>query len=213
MNDSSTTQLRDQPTQTVELSFVVPVYNEESVFAQLEQRLAQTMDSASFPCEAILVDDGSSDTTAHLIDAACQRDDRFRGIILSRNFGHQRAVSAGLDHARGNAVGVLDGDLQDPPELLLDFHRKLSEGFDVVYAVRKNRKEGPLKRLCYWAFYRLLRAMATIEIPLDSGDFCLMSRRVVDRICELPERHRFVRGLTQLGWLSPNRCRIRSVRA
>ncbi len=143
----------------------------------------------------MLIDDGSSDETAELIRQACLADSRFRGVLLSRNFGHQRAVSAGLDHARGQAIGVLDGDLQDPPELLLDFHRKLSEGYDVVYAVRKNRKEGPVKRLCYWAFYRLLRSLATIEIPLDSGDFCLMSRRVVDRIRALPERHRFVRGL------------------
>jgi dolichol-phosphate mannosyltransferase len=191
-SNSSRTISRDEK---IELSFVIPVFNEESVFGELEQRLRNTMDGATFPCETILVDDGSSDRTAELIEAACERDSRFRGVILSRNFGHQRAVSAGLDHATGKTVGVLDGDLQDPPDLLLDFHRKMREGYDVVYAVRKNRKEGPVKRFCYWAFYRLLRQLATIDIPLDSGDFCLMSRRVVDRIRQLPERHRFVRGL------------------
>jgi dolichol-phosphate mannosyltransferase len=153
------------------------------------------MDHAPFACETVFVDDGSHDGTAELMEAASRQDSRFRGVVLSRNFGHQRAVTAGLDHALGNAVGVLDGDLQDPPELLLKFHTKLREGYDVVYAVRKNRKEGPLKRFCYWAFYRLLRRMATIQIPLDAGDFCLMSRRVVDHIRALPERHRFVRGL------------------
>lgn len=180
---------------SVELSFVVPLYNEASVFSELQARLTKTMDEAPFDCETILIDDGSHDGTPDLMEAASRQDSRFRGVVLSRNFGHQRAVTAGLDHARGNAVGVLDGDLQDPPELLLKFHTKLAQGYDVVYAVRKNRKEGPIKRFCYWAFYRLLRRLATIQIPLDAGDFCLMSRRVVDHIRALPERHRFVRGL------------------
>lgn len=179
----------------VGLSFVVPVYNEMEVFDQLVERLQATMDQADFSCEVILVDDGSLDGTRDRINAACQIDPRFRGILLSRNFGHQRAVSAGLDHARGQTVGILDGDLQDPPELLLEFHAKLAAGYDVVYAVRQNRKESLLKRFCYWAFYRTLRRMAAIEIPLDSGDFCLMSRAVVNQIRSMPERHRFIRGM------------------
>ncbi len=180
----------------IELSFVVPLYNERQVFPQLVQRLADTMAAAAFPCEVILVDDGSRDGTRALIEETCHADSRFRGVLLSRNFGHQRAVSAGLDHARGHCVGILDGDLQDPPETLLEFHRKLrEEDYDVVYGVRQRRQEWPLKRFCYWAFYRLLRRLATIDIPLDAGDFCLMRRRVVDAIANMPERHRFLRGM------------------
>ncbi len=179
----------------IELSFVVPLFNEELVFAELIERLKATMRLADFSCEVILVDDGSTDRTRELIRELCIADQRFTGVLLSRNFGHQRAVSAGLDHARGKTVGVIDGDLQDPPELLLDFHTKLLEGYGVVYAVRQNRKEGLPKRFCYWAFYRLLKKLSMIDIPLDSGDFCLMSRAVVDQIRAMPERHRFIRGM------------------
>lgn len=182
-------------TKQIELSLVVPLLNESEVFERLVTRLQATMDQATFPCEAILVDDGSTDSTRNLIEQLCQADARFRGVLLSRNFGHQKAVSAGLDHANGKAVGIIDGDLQDPPELLLEFHQKLSQGFDVVYAVRKNRKENFVKRFCYWAFYRLLQKVSTVDIPLDSGDFCLMSRAVVDQIRCMPERHRFIRGM------------------
>lgn len=180
---------------SITLSLVVPLYNEAEVFDRLVARLQATMDQAPFPCEAVLVDDGSSDGTRDAVQRICACDPRFRGVILSRNFGHQRAVSAGLDYAQGQAVGVLDGDLQDPPELILEFHAKLAEGYGVVYAIRQKRKEGPVKRFCYWAFYRLLRKLASIEIPLDSGDFCLMSRAVVDQIRGMPERHRFIRGM------------------
>lgn len=190
----------------VEMSFVVPLFNEAEVFDSLVSRLTRTMDQAEFACEVVFVDDGSKDGTRERVEAVCERDARFTGVLLSRNFGHQRAVSAGLDHAIGATVGVLDGDLQDPPELLLDFHAKLNEGFDVVYAVRQNRKENPLKRFCYWTFYRLLRQLASIHIPLDAGDFCLMSRRVVDRIKDLPERHRFVRGLRS--WVGFNQVAV-----
>ena len=179
----------------IELSLIVPLLNESEVFARTIERLQSTMDSADFSCESILIDDGSSDGTRALIEQVCRIDNRFRGVLLSRNFGHQPAVSAGLDYATGRTIAILDGDLQDPPELLLDFHRKLNEGFDVVYAVRRNRKENALKRLCYWAFYRLLRKLSAVDIPLDSGDFCLMSRKVVDHIRAMPERHRFIRGM------------------
>jgi dolichol-phosphate mannosyltransferase len=116
-------------------------------------------------------------------------------VHLSRNFGHQAAVSAGIDLARGEAVVVMDGDLQDPPEVLPQFVEKWRDGVEVVYAVRTKRKEGPAKRAGYFLFYRLLRAVADLDIPLDSGDFCLMDRRVVDELRRLPERVRFVRGL------------------
>ncbi len=189
------TQLPVQIDGPIELSLVVPVYNEIEVFERLIDRLRSTMDRAGFACEVILVDDGSTDGTRERIESICESDARFRGLLLSRNFGHQKAVSAGLDHARGNSVGVIDGDLQDPPELLLSFHRKLAEGYDVVYAIRKSRKESIAKRFCYWAFYRMLHHTAAVDIPLDSGDFCLMSRKVVDHISAMPERHRFIRGM------------------
>jgi len=179
----------------IEMSIVIPLYNEEEVFAELTRRLKAVLDGLPFRAEVVLIDDGSCDSTSHLIADACGKDARFRGVVLSRNFGHQAAVTAGMRHAAGRTVAVLDGDLQDPPEVLEDFHRRLNEGFDVVYAVRQGRKENFLKRLAYYAFYRVLRRLATISIPLDSGDFCIMSQRVVRIINSLPERHRFVRGM------------------
>jgi dolichol-phosphate mannosyltransferase len=184
---------------TYDLSIVIPLYNEEAVFVDLWLRLAKVMDAMPLSAEVVLVDDGSSDGTRELAAMACREDPRFRLVALSRNFGHQLAVSAGLQHAGGRAVAILDGDLQDPPEMLPEFHRKLSEGYDVVYAVRRRRKEWWPKRLAYWLFYRLLRSLASIDIPLDSGDFCILSRRVVQQMNQLPERHRFVRGLRS--WL------------
>jgi dolichol-phosphate mannosyltransferase len=179
----------------VDLSFVIPVYNEEAVFDRLAERMRRTMDASGLVCEVVFVDDGSRDGTREKIERLAAADPRFRGVLLSRNFGHQRAVSAGLDYVRGRQVGILDGDLQDPPETLLQFREKLAEGYDVVYAVRQRRKESAPKRFCYWAFYRLLRRMATIDIPLDSGDFCLMTDRVVQQIRSMPERQRFIRGM------------------
>jgi dolichol-phosphate mannosyltransferase len=179
----------------VELSFVIPLYNEDECFDVLIERMKSTMDSAEFPCEVILVDDGSSDKTRDKIESICSVDHRFRALLLSRNFGHQRAVSAGLDHVRGRYVGILDGDLQDPPEILLEFHKTIQQGYDLVYAVRKQRKENLINRCCYWTFYRLLRFIANIDIPLDSGDFCLISERVVREIQAMPEHHRFLRGM------------------
>ena len=179
----------------IELSFVVPLYNEQAVVQDLFLRLQDTMDAAEFACEVILIDDGNRDETFTAIESACQQDQRFRAILLSRNFGHQAAVSAGLQHTSGRSVGILDGDLQDPPETLLDFHKKLGEGFDVVYAIRKSRTENFVKRFCYWLFYRTLRRLASIDIALDAGDYCIMSERVVRQINAMPERHRFIRGM------------------
>lgn len=178
-----------------DLSLVIPLYDESEVFPQLLARLDASRPALGADTEVVLVDDGSRDGTADLIDAACRARPWCRGVILSRNFGHQIAVTAGMQHARGRAVAILDGDLQDPPEVVAEFHAKLKEGYDVVYAIRRERKEGLHKRVAYALFYRLMRALSTIPIPLDSGDFCLMSRRVVDRINAMPERHRFVRGL------------------
>jgi dolichol-phosphate mannosyltransferase len=183
--------LEDSPV----LSVVVPLFNEQETIPELHDRLAETLSSLGIPHEILLVNDGSRDATPELIRGLQQADKNVAAIHLSRNFGHQAAVSAGIDHARGNAVIVMDGDLQDPPEVLPLFVARWREGFEVVYAIRQDRKEGLFKRLGYHLFYRILGAISEIDIPLDSGDFCLMDRRVVEVIKHLPEKMRFIRGL------------------
>ncbi|HEY1381737.1 MAG TPA: glycosyltransferase family 2 protein [Gemmataceae bacterium] len=177
------------------MSVVVPLFNEEENLAALHGRLTAVLEKLGRPYEIVFIDDGSRDSTPELIDAAHQTDPHLSVVHLSRNFGHQPAVSAGLEHARGRAVVVMDGDLQDPPELLPEMVARWRAGADVAYAVRRKRKEHSLKRACYYAFYRLLGAISDLHIPLDSGDFCLMDRKVVDALNDLPERMRFVRGL------------------
>ncbi len=185
--------LATEPTPVV--TIIVPLSNEQENVAELHRRLGNVLESLGVPYEVLLIDDGSRDNTPRLIDELVERDRHVAVVHLSRNFGHQAAVSAGIDHARGRAVVVMDGDLQDPPEVLPRFVQKWQEGYEVVYAVRQRRKEGPLKRLGYFCFYRLLSAISDVDIPLDSGDFCLMDRRVVDVLKHLPEKMRFVRGL------------------
>jgi len=176
-------------------SIVIPIYNEEETIPELVRRLTAVMDTLGHPTEVIVIDDGSRDATFRLLQEAHGRDPRLKVIRFSRNFGHQVAISAGIDHASGDAIMVMDGDLQDPPELLPEFLRKREEGYDVVYAVRRKRKEPLPKRLAYFTFYRLLQRVAAIDIPLDSGDFSLIDRRVADALRAMPERHRFVRGI------------------
>ncbi len=183
------------PTGVPDLSVVVPLFNEELNVGTLHGRLTAALEALGRPYEIVFVDDGSRDGTPERIDAARETDAHLSIVHLSRNFGHQAAVSAGLEHARGRAVVVMDGDLQDPPELLPQLVERWRAGADVVYAVRRKRKEHSLKRACYYAFYRLLGAISDLHIPLDSGDFCLMDRKVVDALNALPERMRFVRGL------------------
>ena len=177
------------------ISIVIPVYNEEANLPALAGRIESAAAGWGEPFEVLFVDDGSQDSSLEMLKALNVRDPRFRYISLSRNFGHQVAVSAGLYHSSGDAVAIMDADLQDPPEVLRRFIDKLREGNDVVYAIRQKRKENIFKRFAYWAFYRTLSRLSTIPIPLDSGDFCVMSRRVVDLLNEFPERNRFVRGL------------------
>lgn len=177
------------------VSIIIPCFNEEDVLPKLFSRLEAAAATWPHSYEIICVDDGSRDRTWELLKAQNAKDKRWRCLSFARNFGHQTAVSAGLHFAAGDAVVVIDADLQDPPEEIPRLLEKWREGYDVVYAVRQKRKEGPLKRLCYWAFYRLMARLAAFEIPLDSGDFCLMSRRVVAVINAMPERNRFVRGL------------------
>jgi polyisoprenyl-phosphate glycosyltransferase len=177
------------------VSVVVPLCNEEPSVDELYRRLAAALDASGVSYEVIAVDDGSADATGARLDELADTDDRLVVLHLSRNFGHQAAVSAGIDHAQGEAVVVMDGDLQDPPEVVPQFIAAWREGYDVVYGVRRHRKESLFKRLGYAAFYRLWNAISDLDIPLDSGDFCLMDRRVVEVLTHLPERMRFIRGL------------------
>lgn len=177
------------------ISVVIPVYNESECIPVLHERLIAAARSWKEDFECIFVDDGSQDGSLELLLEITKKDKRFRVLSFTRNFGHQSAVTAGLCYASGDIVAVMDADLQDPPEELGGFIEKCREGYDVVYAVRTHRKEGPFKRWSYWLYYRFLKSFASVDIALDSGDFCVMSRRVVDAMNELPERNRFVRGL------------------
>jgi dolichol-phosphate mannosyltransferase len=181
---------------SIDISIIVPLYNEELVFEQLIQRLKGVISSTSFSCEVILVNDGSSDQTAELIEMICKQDNRFTGIILSRNYGHQLAVSAGLANVRGKkGAMIIDGDLQDPPELITNFYQLLIDGYDVIYAIRKNRKESFFKKKAYNLYYRLQKKISNFNIPIDSGDFSMISRRVVDNLNDMPEKSRYIRGM------------------
>jgi dolichol-phosphate mannosyltransferase len=185
------------------LSVVLPVYNEEAGIRPLYDRLTAVLGSLGLSYEMILVNDGSRDRSWDRILELGSADRRVRGVNLSRNFGHQIAITAGVDFSRGDAVVVMDSDLQDPPELIPELYRKHREGFDVVYAQRRTREgETWFKRTTAKVFYRLIRRMTTIPIPLDTGDFRLMSRRVVDDLKQLQEQNRFVRGLTT--WVGYN---------
>ena len=165
------------------------------MLAALHDRLRATVDAMELACEFVYVDDGSTDSTPALLQELTALDRRVRVIRLSRNFGHQAAVTAGLDHARGRAVVVMDGDLQDPPELIPQLLQAWQAGYQVVYAVRSRREASWPLRLGYALFYRVLRAISDFDIPVDSGDFCLLDRRAVLALRRLPERARFVRGL------------------
>lgn len=178
------------------LSVAIPLFNEEAGLPQLLSRLAATLDALpGGPHQMLFVDDGSSDRTFELLEDAAVRDSRITAITLSRNFGHQAALSAALDHVRGDLVVLMDGDLQDPPEEIPRFLEEQRKGFDVVYAKRVRRKERWPLRFSYFLFYRLIASVSNVRLPLDAGDFALLSRRVVDNLCAIPERHRYLRGL------------------
>ena len=180
------------------LSIVLPAFNEQEVLPIAYQRLsdmAGPLAELALDYELIFVNDGSRDRTAVILDELARSDERVRAVHLTRNFGHQAAISAGIDLAGGDVVALMDVDLQDPPEVLPQFLAKWREGYQVVFAIRRKRKEWAGKRLAYWAFYRLMALTAEMEIPLDSGDFCVMDRRAVELLRDLPERQRFVRGL------------------
>lgn len=178
------------------LSLIIPVLNEEAVIPELARRVTEFLESVDVTWEVVFVDDGSTDASRKLLTELCQADLRFKLVIFSRNFGHQLAITAGLDYASGDAVVVMDADLQDPPSVVREMLERHREGFDVVYGVRQRREnETWFKRATASAFYRLLRAMVGVPIPLDAGDFRLMSRRSVLALRSLREAHRFVRGM------------------
>jgi len=178
------------------LSVAVPVYNEEEAIPLLLARLGAVLDGLpGGPHEMVFVDDGSRDGSLALLRAAAAADPRVTAVALSRNFGHQQAITAALDHATGDAVLVMDADLQDTPESIPEFVDLFRQGYDVVYAQRVARKEAAWKRAAYFGFYRLAARLSTVPLPLDAGDFGLMSRRVVDLLRAMPERHRYLRGM------------------
>jgi polyisoprenyl-phosphate glycosyltransferase len=178
------------------VSIAIPVFNEAAVVPHLLPRLRAVLDATpGGPHQMVFVDDGSSDATVELLAVEAQHDPRILIVALSRNFGHQTALTAALDHVSGDVTVVIDADLQDPPEALPSFLGEYARGFDVVYARRLGRKEGVLLRLSYFLFYRLISKLSALDLPLDAGDFGLMSRRVVEQLRRTPEHHRYIRGL------------------
>jgi dolichol-phosphate mannosyltransferase len=178
------------------ISIVAAVYNEESVLNELYRRVSQVMDEIGEPWELILVDDGSRDSSGEIIATLHKQDARVKGVILSRNFGFQIAASAGIDHAQGEAIVLIDADLQDPPEIISQMVTKWREGYDVVYGVREQRAgETWFKRISAKMFYRLIRRITGVDIPADTGDFRIMDRRVVNILRSMREHNRFLRGM------------------
>lgn len=177
-------------------SLIIPIYNEEETIPELYRRVSDVMDSLDDSVELILINDGSRDRSLNLMRELQERDARVCYISFARNFGHQAAVTAGLNFARGQVIVVLDADLQYPPELIPKMIESWQAGYHVVYAQRtKRKKESWFKRLTAYVFYRLLRQLADVDIPADTGDFCLMDRQVVDVLNSMPERNRYIRGL------------------
>ncbi len=182
--------------ETPKYSLIIPIYNEEETIPELYHRISKIMTCLDGLVELILVNDGSRDKSLKLIRELHQSDPRVCYLSLARNFGHQTAVTAGLNFARGQVVVILDADLQDPPELIPEMIDQWKQGYEVVYAQRLKRKqEGWFKRVTAYLFYRLLKRLADVDIPADTGDFCLMDRRVVSVLNTMPERNRYIRGL------------------
>jgi polyisoprenyl-phosphate glycosyltransferase len=178
------------------VSLAIPVYNEEAVVPELLRRTTAVLDMLpGGPHEIVFANDGSSDRTLAMLEEAAQKDERFVVVDLSRNFGHQTALTAALDHVSGDVAILMDADLQDPPEAIPSLLEAYQQGYDVVYVRRVNRKESWWLRACYFLFYRLLAALSSTQLPLDSGDFGLMSRRVINEMRRMPEHHRYLRGM------------------
>jgi glycosyltransferase involved in cell wall biosynthesis len=178
-------------------SVVAPAYNEEPTLEELHRRVTEVMDTTGESWELIIVNDGSQDRTVEIVEELHAADPRVKLVDFSRNFGHQLAVTAGLDHARGDAVVMIDADLQDPPEVILDMIEKWKDGYEVVYAVRSEREgETWFKEFTAKVFYRLIYRITDVDIPMDTGDFRLLDRRALEVLNDMRERHRFVRGMS-----------------
>lgn len=178
-------------------SIIAPIYNEIENLPELYRRVKEVMDSSGETWELILVDDGSTDGSTGKIRELAEADKQVRPVIFARNFGHQVAITAGWDYARGDAVVIIDADLQDPPEVILELAKKWKEGYEVVYAVRAEREgESWFKKFTAAAFYRLIYSITDVKIPVDTGDFRLMDRKVVNVLKQMKERHRFPRGMS-----------------
>ena len=191
-------------------SVVIPVFNEEENLESLHRRLSRVLENLCQEYEIIFVDDGSKDNSLKIMRKLRVTDPGVKIISFSRNFGHQIAITAGIDYASGSAVIVMDADLQDPPEVIPKLVEKWREGCDTVYAIRESRKDPILKRAIAFVFYRLFRRMSDVDVPMDAGDFRLMSRRVVDILKTMPERNRYLRGLAS--WVGFSQARIRYAR-
>ncbi|HQU09493.1 MAG TPA: glycosyltransferase family 2 protein [Opitutales bacterium] len=191
----------------MKLSVIVPCYNEQAVLLQTHARLTQVLANIGMSYEIIYVDDGSQDETKRLIKQLCDQNTHAKGLILSRNFGHQVAVSAGLEEAQGDAVILIDADLQDPPEVIHAFIAQWREGYEVVYGQRRSREgETAFKLITANLFYRLINKLSEVEIPLNTGDFRLMDRKVVNALLAMPERHRLLRAMTS--WVGFNQISV-----
>ncbi len=178
-------------------SIIAPIYNEYENIPELYRRICEVMDGTGEPWELVLIDDGCTDGSTERIRQLAAQDERVRPVIFARNFGHQIAVTAGLDYSRGDAMVIIDADLQDPPEVILELAKKWKEGYEVVYAVRSEREgETWFKKVTASLFYRIIFRITDVRIPLDTGDFRLLDRTVVDVMNAMREKHRFLRGMS-----------------
>lgn len=194
------------------ISVIAPAYNEEDALQEFCKRTAAVLRPLTDKYEIILVDDGSTDGSLSVINEIRENDSRVKCISFSKNFGHAAAISAGLDHADGAVVAIMDADVQDPPEVLPELFKKWQEGYQVVYGVRTKRKENFIKRGAYWMFYRLFKRLASLkDTPLDAGDFAVLDRDIVLQLRALPERSRFLRGLRS--WVGYKQCGVQYERA
>lgn len=189
------------------LSIIIPIYNEQDNINKLYDRLLKVILQINTSTEFIFINDGSKDNSIDLIKSLAEKDQRVKYINFSRNFGHQIAVTAGLDKAIGDRIVIIDADLQDPPELIIDMYNKMDEGYEVVYAKRKARKgESWLKKFTAKMFYRILKSITSVNIPVDTGDFRIMDRKIVDALKHMPEQQKFLRG--QISWIGFNQTYI-----
>lgn len=196
---------------SIRLSIIAPVYNEEGNIVRLYERVRDVMDSTGEPWELIMVNDGSKDGSLAEMTMVADADPRVKLVVFARNFGHQIAVTAGIDHAQGDAVVLIDADLQDPPEVILEMMERWKAGYEVVYAVRAERKgESWFKKFTAKMFYRLIYRITDVDIPLDTGDFRLMDRKVVDVLCQMREHNRFIRGMAS--WVGFKQTGVKYVR-